>query len=167
MVVFNSDTGKAEIWFDDNWNSVAGRLRVATLVGVSSWTAGTNPFTNTDFVVYDTTFAPAGVAGSPINLALTDPADHIGTVTVTIAGVSSGWTLSEGTDNGDGSWTIQAQNVSALTITSPENYTGAMALQVTQTWTNADGSSGSAWSPTTSKSTHQALRSSPGQATTT
>ena len=63
VVVFNSNTGKAEIWFDDNWFTVGGRLQVATLDGVSSWTAGTNPFTNTDFVVYNTTFAPAGVAG--------------------------------------------------------------------------------------------------------
>jgi hypothetical protein len=85
---------------------------------------------------------PAGVAGSPINLGLTDPADCAGPVRVTIAGVPSGWTLSEGTANGDGSWTIQTGNISALSITSPDNYTGAMALQVTMSWTNADDSSG-------------------------
>ena len=85
---------------------------------------------------------PAGVAGSPINLGLTDPADHVGSVTVAIAGVPSGWTLSEGTNNGDGSWTIQASGVSMLSITSPDNYAGAMALQVTMSWTNADGSTG-------------------------
>ena len=45
---------------------------------------------------------PAGVAGNPINLGLTDPPNHVGPVTVTIAGVPSGWTLSEGADNGDG-----------------------------------------------------------------
>jgi hypothetical protein len=61
---------------------------------------------------------------------------------VTIAGVPSGWTLSEGADNGDGSWTIQARNVSTLSITAPDNHAGAMALQVTMSWTNADGSSG-------------------------
>jgi len=85
---------------------------------------------------------PAGVSGSPMNLGLTDPADHVGSVTVAIAGVPSGWTLSEGTNNGDGSWTIQASCVSMLSITSPANYAGAMALQVTMTWTNADGSNG-------------------------
>ena len=85
---------------------------------------------------------PAGVSGSPMNLGLTDPADHVGSVTVAIAGVPSGWTLSEGTNNGDGSWTIQASCVSMLSITSPANYAGAMALQVTMSWTNADGSSG-------------------------
>ena len=85
---------------------------------------------------------PAGVSGSPMNLGLTDPADHVGSVTVAIAGVPSGWTLSEGTNNGDGSWTIQASSVSMLSIASPANYAGAMALQVTMSWTNADGSSG-------------------------
>jgi hypothetical protein len=85
---------------------------------------------------------PAGVSGSPMNLGLTDPAGHVGSVTVAIAGVPSGWTLSEGTNNGDGSWTIQASSVSMLSITSPANYAGAMALQVTMSWTNADGSSG-------------------------
>ena len=85
---------------------------------------------------------PAGVSGSPMNLGLTDPAGHVGSVTVAIAGVPSGWTLSEGTNNGDGSWTIQASCVSMLSITSPANYAGAMALQVTMSWTNADGSNG-------------------------
>jgi T1SS-143 domain-containing protein len=85
---------------------------------------------------------PAGVAGTPINLGLTDPADYAIPITVRIAGVPSGWTLSEGTANDDGSWTIQTGNISALSITSPDNYTGAMALQVTMSWTNADDSSG-------------------------
>ena len=88
---------------------------------------------------------PAGVSGSPMNLALTDPADHVGSVTVAIANVPAGWTLSEGTNNGDGSWTIQASSVSMLSIASPANYAGAMVLQVTISWTNADGSSGFAW----------------------
>ena len=66
----------------------------------------------------------------------------MGSVTVAIAGVPSGWTLSEGTNNGDGSWAIQASSVSMLSITSPANYAGAMALQVTMSWTNADGSNG-------------------------
>ena len=77
-----------------------------------------------------------------MNLGLTDPADHVGSVTVAIAGVPSGWTLSEGTNNGDGSWTIQASCVSMLSIASPADYTGATALEVTMSWTNADGSSG-------------------------
>jgi Ca2+-binding RTX toxin-like protein len=85
---------------------------------------------------------PAGVAGDAINLGLPDTADNEGPVTVTIAGVPSDWTLSEGADNGDGSWTIQASNASTLAITSPDDLAGAMAFPVTMSWTNADGSSG-------------------------
>ncbi len=85
---------------------------------------------------------PAGVAGNPINLGLTDPPNHAGPVTVTIAGVPSGWTLSEGADSGDGRWTIQTSNVSTLSVTSPDNQAGAMALQVTMNWTKPDSSSG-------------------------
>jgi hypothetical protein len=88
------------------------------------------------------TVLPAGVAGSPINLGLTDLLHHAGPVTVTIAGVPSGWTLSEGADNGDGSWTMPACDVSTLSITSPDNHAGAMALPVTMSWTNSDGGNG-------------------------
>jgi T1SS-143 domain-containing protein len=85
---------------------------------------------------------PAGIAGSPINLGLTDPAGHVGPVTVTIAGIPAGWTLSEGTDHGYGVWTVQADNVSTLSITSPDGYAGAMAFKVTMSWTNPDESAG-------------------------
>jgi VCBS repeat-containing protein len=88
------------------------------------------------------TTLPAGVAGSPINLGLTDPAGHVGPVTLTIAGIPAGWTVSEGTDNGYGVWTVQADNVSTLSITSPADYAGAMAFKVTMSWTNADHSVG-------------------------
>jgi T1SS-143 domain-containing protein len=88
------------------------------------------------------TIGPAGIAGSPINLGLTDPAGHVGPVTLTIAGIPIGWTLSEGTDNGHGVWTVQADDVSALSITSPHDYAGAMAFKVTMSWTNPDHSAG-------------------------
>ena len=87
--------------------------------------------------------APAGVAGEPINLALPNPAtNHIGALTVTVDGVPSGWTLSEGTDNGDGTWTVQTNDVAALSITSSDSFTGALVLNVATSWTNADGSIG-------------------------
>ena len=64
---------------------------------------------------------PAGVAGQPINLGLVDPSvDHVVGTTITVAGVPSGWTLSEGTDNGDGTWTVVTNDVASLSITSPE-----------------------------------------------
>ncbi|WP_194469103.1 VCBS domain-containing protein [Bradyrhizobium sp. CCBAU 51753] len=87
---------------------------------------------------------PAGVAGSEINLALNDPADHVGATTVTVTGVPSGWTLNEGTHNSDGSWTVTTNNVSSLAITSPVDYVGAAVLNVALAWTNSDGSIGHA-----------------------
>ena len=91
------------------------------------------------------TLSPAGVAGEAINLALTDPpGDHIGAVTLTIAGLPSGWSLGEGAANGDGTWTAVTNNIAALTVMSPSTYTGALVLNVTETWTNADGSIGHA-----------------------
>ena len=79
---------------------------------------------------------PAGVAGEPINLALPEPsADHVGPVTLTIAGIPTGWSLSEGTDNGNGTWTVQTNNIAALSITSPASYTGALVLNVAEAWT--------------------------------
>ena len=61
------------------------------------------------------------------------------------AGVPSGWTLNAGTNNGDGTWTIQTNDPSTLTITTPVDFAGAVVLPVTMSWTNADGSVGSAF----------------------
>ena len=141
-IVFNSTTGKGEIWFDTDWSNTANRVQVATLNNVTTL-AGVTAITASDIVVYDSTLGPAGIAGSPINLGLTNPPGNVGTVTVTISGIPTGWTLTGGTDNGDGSWTIQSQDLSTLTISSPVDYTGALTFQVTQSWTNADGSTGS------------------------
>ena len=95
-------------------------------------------------VVFVSTIAPAGVAGEAIHLGLTNPTDHSGSITVKVSRVPSGWTMSTGTDNGDGTWTVQTTDVDALSVISPQGYTGALALNVAESWINADGSSGSA-----------------------
>ena len=139
VIVFNSTTGHGEIWFDTNWQNTAGRIQVAMLNNITTIN-DLQSITASDIIVYNNTAAPAGVAGEAINLALADPVDHIGAVTVTIAGVPSGWTMSEGTDNGNDTWTVQTDNIGALSITSPAGYAGgALALRVMESWTNADG----------------------------
>jgi VCBS repeat-containing protein len=110
---------------------------------------GSNPNTNNDILVdlvgvtltslSGANLAPAGVAGEAINLGLTNPTDHLGSITVNISGVPSGWTINEGTDNGDGTWSVQTSDVSALSITAPENNAGAVSLQISQTWTDSTG----------------------------
>ncbi|WP_244105203.1 beta strand repeat-containing protein, partial [Burkholderia ambifaria] len=83
--------------------------------------------------------APAGVAGSEINLALADPSGHAPDLAVTIAGIPSGWTLNAGTDLGNGTWLVPTNDLGALTITPAASFTGATVLTVTETWTAADG----------------------------
>ncbi|WP_260432371.1 Ig-like domain-containing protein [Burkholderia sp. Bp9140] len=84
--------------------------------------------------------APAGFAGSEINLALADPSGHASDLAVTIAGIPSGWTLNAGTDLGNGAWLVPTNDLGALTVTPPTSFTGATVLTVTETWTAADGS---------------------------
>ena len=55
--------------------------------------------------------APAGVAGEAINLGLANPTNYAGSISVSITGVPSGWVLNEGTNNGDGTWTVQTGDV--------------------------------------------------------
>jgi VCBS repeat-containing protein len=87
-----------------------------------------------------TTNFPAGVSGEPINLALTTPSSgHVGAISLSVAGVPAGWTLSEGTHNADGSWSVQTGDIGSLSISSPEGYTGALVLQVTESWTDGNG----------------------------
>ncbi|MBO6818266.1 Ig-like domain-containing protein [Thalassospira sp.] len=70
-----------------------------------------------------------------IDAGLTDSSE---TLTVTISGVPNGGTLSAGTDNGDGTWTLSSDQLAGLTITPPEDFSGTFDLDVTAT--SADGS---------------------------
>ena len=94
-----------------------------------------------DFLTANTR-APAGAAGEPINLGLAAALTDDGPVfTTTIAGAPSGWTVNGGTLLDDGTWAVQTTDPGSLTITSPSNFAGAVVLNVTETWTQADGSS--------------------------
>ncbi|HEY3537548.1 MAG TPA: Ig-like domain-containing protein, partial [Trinickia sp.] len=84
--------------------------------------------------------APAGIAGSDINLALADPSNGAADLTVTISGMPADWKLSAGTDLGNGSWLVSTHDLSGLSVTPPASFTGATVLNVTENWTNADGS---------------------------
>ncbi|MGY3256462.1 VCBS domain-containing protein [Pseudomonas chlororaphis] len=89
---------------------------------------------------------PAGVAGEPINLALDIPLAEInGPVTVAISGVPAGWMFNAGSDNGDGTWTVQTNDPGALTVTTPSDFAGALVLDVNLYWSNSDGSTASAY----------------------
>jgi hypothetical protein len=105
-----------------------------TLVGLVA-------LTSSDFVLDPPS---AGVAGAPINLGLAALDSGPDPVTVNVSDVPADWVLNGGVENADGSWTVTTNDVSSLTVTTPSTYTGAAVLHVTETWTNADGSTGSA-----------------------
>ncbi|RCK27021.1 hypothetical protein TH9_22610, partial [Thalassospira xiamenensis] len=69
-----------------------------------------------------------------IDAGLTDGSEVL---SITISGVPEGATLSAGTDNGDGSWTLNSTELEGLTIRPPENYSGSFDIDITAT--SADG----------------------------
>jgi VCBS repeat-containing protein len=76
-----------------------------------------------------------------IDAALTD-LDSSETLSIVISGVPEGASLSAGTDNGDGSWTLGAADLVGLTITPPADSDGDFTLTVTATATEgANGDS--------------------------
>ena len=99
--------------------------------------------TQTLAVTVNPSAGPAGAAGSPINLALANPPAANGApVTVTITGVPSDWQLSQGTNLGNGTWTVQTDDLTTLTVLTAAAYAGAVELGVTESWTNASGTTG-------------------------
>ncbi|SOB95984.1 beta strand repeat-containing protein [Thalassospira xiamenensis] len=70
-----------------------------------------------------------------IGAGLTDSSEVL---TVTISGIPDGGVLSAGTDNGDGSWTLAAEDLEGLTITPPDDYSGSFDLNVAVTSTDGE-----------------------------
>ncbi len=66
-------------------------------------------------------------------IALSISATSVDTTSVTLSGVPAGAVLSAGTDNGDGTWTLDAVDLSALTLTPPADFNGAITVDVTAT----------------------------------
>jgi len=86
----------------------------------------------------------SGVEDEPIDLAISaalSDADGSESLSVVIGGVPEGATLSGGTDNGDGTWTLTPGELDGLSITAPADYSGSFDLTVTATSTESDGDS--------------------------
>ncbi|MDP2696479.1 MAG: Ig-like domain-containing protein, partial [Thalassospira sp.] len=75
-----------------------------------------------------------------IRAALDDRDGGSETLSVTISGVPEGATLSAGTDNGDGTWSLSANDLAGLTLTPPENFSGDFNLTIIATSTERNGS---------------------------
>ncbi|WP_244973343.1 beta strand repeat-containing protein, partial [Paraburkholderia rhynchosiae] len=144
-----ASTDASNVWkvgVHDNSNSAD---YAATLQSGGTWTLSQSGLNNHSLTVTEwdlagntrtsTHAAPAGIAGSEINLALTDLSSHPADLTVTVAGIPSGWQLNAGTDLGNGVWLVATNHLSALTVTPPASFVGATVLTVTENWTNVDG----------------------------
>lgn len=79
-----------------------------------------------------------GAIALDIAASLTD-IDGSETLSITIDGVPEGGTLSAGTENEDGTWTIGQDDLAGLTITPPENSNENISLTVTATSTEENG----------------------------
>ncbi|OEJ65993.1 hypothetical protein BEN30_13450 [Magnetovibrio blakemorei] len=82
----------------------------------------------------------AGASGDedmviPLNIMATNA------VSINISGLPQGATLSAGTDNGDGSWTVTPEQLDGLSMTPGENYSGASDMTVTATSSSGDTAS--------------------------
>ncbi len=71
-----------------------------------------------------------------LSTAVTDESETIDSIV--IAGVPTGATLSAGTDNGDGTWTLAATDLPGLTVTPPSNFSGEFELSYTVTTRDGD-----------------------------
>jgi len=86
----------------------------------------------------------AGAEDSPIALtvAASMPASTTETLdSIVLSGVPDGASLSAGTDNGDGSWSLSPDQLAGLTLTPPTNFSGSIELSVTAI--SSDGGTGS------------------------
>ncbi|ARC87673.1 hypothetical protein [Rhodovulum sp. MB263] len=83
-----------------------------------------------DLTVAPATGAEDGAIALDLSAALIDPAPGE-SLALTLAGLPEGATLSAGTDNGDGSWTLAPEDLAGLTLTPPPDVHGDLALSVT------------------------------------
>jgi hypothetical protein len=136
--------GSAQLNENGTWCLTTAQLADGCLTFVAEVTDQAGNSASTSVIVDDR--IPAGTAGDPINLALTDPSGGRAAdpVTLTVTGLPSDWSLNAGTYLGNGTWTAQTSDLTALTVITAATYIGAMVLDVTESWTNADGSTGKA-----------------------
>ncbi|WP_181850436.1 Ig-like domain-containing protein, partial [Thalassospira profundimaris] len=85
--------------------------------------------------VSDASGSEEGSIALDIDAGLADVSEVL---SITISGVPDGAVLSAGADNGDGTWTLTADDLEGLTITPADDYSGSFDLGVTVTSTDGD-----------------------------
>ncbi len=137
-----ADLGSLEFTAPENFSGTVNLgVDVTTTDGTDTETTNSS-FTVTVGAVADEAAIVAndvsGAEDSPIGLDLTaNVTDDSETITgVVVTGVPSGGGLSHGTDNGDGTWTVDLADLGALKFTPPENFSGTVSLGVDVTTTD-------------------------------
>lgn len=93
-----------------------------------------------DLSVGDVSGVEDGAVALNISANLSDT-DGSETLSITIEGVPEGATLSTGSKNADGSWTLTGEQLDGLTLTPAADTSGSFSLMVTATSTENDGDS--------------------------
>ncbi len=137
---FNVQVSATATENDGDTNTVSSSVTVAAIV--------------TDQNASDPTLTVSDAAGDEdtsialnIDAALTDT-DGSEVMSILISGVPSGATLSAGTNNNDGTWTLSGEQVDGLTLTPPTNSNTDFALDVTVTSTETSSGDTSTTSAT-------------------
>ena len=122
-----------------------------TITATSMESDGTTVATSHGFNVHvtgvadtpDLTLTPAtGVEDSAIPLTISpslNDVDGSETLSVTVSSIPNGFTLSAGTVNADGTVTLTPAELSGLTISGPQDYSGNFDLTITAQSEEADG----------------------------
>ncbi|MEQ8389373.1 MAG: Ig-like domain-containing protein, partial [Thalassospira sp.] len=84
-----------------------------------------------------------GAIALDLSASLNDLDGGSETLSITISGVPDGATLSAGTNNGDGTWSLSPGQLGGLTITPPDNFSGSFDLSITATSRESNGSTNS------------------------
>ncbi len=103
----------------------------------------------------DVIYGDSGTAGEASVVALDimaslEGAEPTDTLSVSVGNVPEGASLSAGTDQGDGTWVLSADDLDGLTLTLPEGQTGEFRLSVQATETETDPDTGETATATTS-----------------
>ncbi len=148
-VVFNAPAPDADESVDLDVFAVAQEVNIDGTVGDGEITLDNNntmskatvTVEHKDVVVEDPTLEAEDSQGYEdnaialdIDAGLTDT-DGSESLSVTISGVPEGASLSAGTDNGDGTWTLDEGDLDELTITPPANSDADFQLSVSATST--------------------------------
>ena len=121
----------------------AGEVTQATLTVTATNTLGTTASSSTSIALTVNPVAPtlaivgdelAVGANKTVALGISEtPFDSHDSISITIAGVPSDATLSAGTSNGDGTWTLTPEQLKGLTLTAGEPTQATLTVTATNT----------------------------------